>query len=67
MLYRTASTTTPSLGQRPAFGVHTAQVRPIFQGSGWQRASTEAPAVLTTAEMAECGCPEWCHRDHEND
>ena len=23
--------------------------------------------VLTTAELAECTCPEFCERDHEND
>lgn len=23
--------------------------------------------VLTTAELAECTCPDWCERDHEND
>ncbi len=21
--------------------------------------------VLTVAETAECGCPEWCDRDHD--
>jgi hypothetical protein len=26
------------------------------------------PAVtLSTAEVAECTCPEWCERDHELD
>jgi hypothetical protein len=24
-------------------------------------------AVLTTAELAECTCPEFCERDHEVD
>ena len=23
--------------------------------------------VVTTAEQAECNCPEFCERDHEND
>jgi hypothetical protein len=23
--------------------------------------------VLTTAEAAECTCPDFCERDHEND
>jgi len=23
--------------------------------------------VLTTAEIAECTCPEFCERDHDND
>lgn len=26
----------------------------------------EAP-LLSTAETVDCGCPEICHRDHEND
>ena len=24
-----------------------------------------APAVLATAELAECTCPEFCERDHD--
>jgi hypothetical protein len=27
----------------------------------------ERPDSLTTAETAECTCPEFCERDHEND
>jgi len=27
---------------------------------------SEAP-VLTTAEVAECTCPDFCERDHERD
>ena len=23
--------------------------------------------VLTTAELAECTCPDWCERDHDRD
>jgi len=23
--------------------------------------------VLSTAELAECTCPEWCERDHDRD
>jgi hypothetical protein len=23
--------------------------------------------VLTSAELAECTCPEWCERDHDRD
>jgi len=26
-----------------------------------------APVVLTTAELAECTCPEFCERDHDVD
>jgi hypothetical protein len=25
------------------------------------------PVVLTTAELAECTCPEFCERDHDLD
>jgi hypothetical protein len=24
-------------------------------------------ADLSTAELAECTCPEWCERDHDRD
>ena len=27
----------------------------------------ERPAVLSTAETAECTCPEFCERDHDNE
>jgi hypothetical protein len=23
--------------------------------------------VMTSAELAECTCPEWCERDHDRD
>jgi hypothetical protein len=23
--------------------------------------------VLTTAELADCTCPDWCERDHDRD
>ena len=23
--------------------------------------------VLSTAELAECTCPDWCERDHDRD
>ena len=29
--------------------------------------SAAAPVVLTTAELAECTCPEFCERDHDVD
>jgi hypothetical protein len=25
------------------------------------------PEVLSAAELAECTCPDWCERDHDND
>jgi hypothetical protein len=27
----------------------------------------EAVPTLSTAELAECTCPEFCERDHDND
>jgi hypothetical protein len=28
----------------------------------------DAPiVVLSTAELAECTCPDWCERDHDRD
>jgi hypothetical protein len=29
--------------------------------------SERRPIVLTTAELAECTCPEFCERDHDVD
>ncbi len=26
-----------------------------------------APLTLSTAETAECTCPDWCERDHDRD
>ena len=25
------------------------------------------PVVLSAAELAECTCPDWCERDHDNE
>jgi hypothetical protein len=25
------------------------------------------PSYLSTSEIAECTCPEWCERDHDRD
>ena len=30
-------------------------------------APAPSPVVLTTAELAECTCPEFCERDHDLD
>lgn len=29
--------------------------------------ATRGPVVLTTAELSECTCPEFCERDHDVD
>lgn len=28
---------------------------------------SEPQEVVTIADIAECGCPDWCHRDHDNE
>lgn len=30
-------------------------------------AAEAAVIVLSTAELAECTCPDWCERDHDRD
>jgi hypothetical protein len=32
-----------------------------------ERDESASVIVLTTAELAECNCPEFCERDHEVD
>jgi len=34
---------------------------------GTALAEAEARELLSTAETAECTCPDFCERDHEND
>lgn len=35
---------------------------------GKEAAATHtAVTVLSTAELAECTCPDWCERDHDRD
>lgn len=29
--------------------------------------ATSAPLPLSSAETAECTCPDWCERDHDQD
>ncbi|TMB49831.1 MAG: hypothetical protein E6J50_07105 [Chloroflexi bacterium] len=43
------------------------RVRDILDGLRWGRRSVDVPVVTTIADLAECGCPDWCHRDHENE
>jgi hypothetical protein len=30
-------------------------------------AAAPAPVPLSSAETAECTCPDWCERDHDRD
>ena len=57
-------TVQPRQGQAAA---STRRVRDILDGLRWGRRSADEPVVTTIAELAECGCPDWCHRDHENE
>ena len=33
----------------------------------WRPESPAGEPVLTVAELAECGCPDLCNRDHDNE
>jgi hypothetical protein len=51
---------TPALQPRLSLGPDTPTSTP-------QPARPASASVLTTAEVAECTCPEFCERDHERD
>jgi hypothetical protein len=38
----------------------------VREGKERPAAHTSA-TVLSTAELAECTCPDWCERDHDRD
>ena len=38
-----------------------------FVQASSQNGIHDAPVVLSTAELAECNCPEYCERDHDID
>jgi hypothetical protein len=40
---------------------------PLKRPVGAVAATTPQVIVLTTAELAECTCPEFCERDHDVD
>ncbi len=73
MQYR--SLTTAALPQRLAAfprRVETSRqqlrIRAILDGLRWRRQPADIdPPVITVAEVAECGCPDLCNRDHENE
>ena len=51
----------PSSGRRALAGVRLK--RPVEA----TLSTTTSVIVLTTAELAECTCPEFCERDHDVD
>lgn len=68
MLYRSLTTATlprPRLAaiRRP----HRPRIGAILESLRLRRAMLNEPEVLTYAEIAPCGCPDWCDRDHENE
>ncbi|MDQ6682884.1 MAG: hypothetical protein M3Y88_06380 [Chloroflexota bacterium] len=42
-------------------------LRAAAERRGFRRPAADERPQLTVADLAECGCPEWCHRDHENE
>jgi hypothetical protein len=65
MMYRSMTATAlprPRLGTR-----RKPRIAAILEGLRLRRPPIDEPEVMTTAELAECGCPEWCHRDHQNE
>jgi hypothetical protein len=43
------------------------RVRPLPEPFATDERSIATVIVLTTAELAECTCPEFCERDHDVD
>jgi hypothetical protein len=41
-------------------------MRAMLDGLRWRRSIADEPEVVTIAQVAECGCPDWCDLDHEN-
>jgi hypothetical protein len=50
---------------RPQSNRTSTRIRAVLDGLRWQRPAEELE-VMTIAQTAECGCPEWCDLDHEN-
>ena len=71
MTYRQAATAALTANRFPTFQRQFHQAAPsrsrILEGLRWGRPSADEPTVTTIADIAECGCPDWCHRDHDND
>jgi hypothetical protein len=44
-------------------------IEPVVQAREVGLPLRQPPALsyLSTAEVAECTCPEWCERDHDRD
>jgi hypothetical protein len=57
--------TYPNLTMRSA--MQTAALVIIREDSAREVAREASVIVLSTAELAECTCPDWCERDHDRD
>jgi hypothetical protein len=57
--------TYPNLTMRSA--MQTAALDIIREDSAREAAREASVIVLSTAELAECTCPDWCERDHDRD
>jgi hypothetical protein len=49
--------------------VHSAAVHPALIAVEPEEpcVALPRPEALSAAELAECTCPGWCERDHDND
>jgi hypothetical protein len=47
--------------------MQTAALDIIREDSAREAAREASVIVLSTAELAECTCPDWCERDHDRD
>jgi hypothetical protein len=48
--------------------MHTAALNIVGADLARETPAVEASViVLSTAELAECTCPDWCERDHDRD
>jgi hypothetical protein len=47
--------------------MHTAALDIVREDSARETAGEASVIVLSTAELAECTCPDWCERDHDRD
>ncbi len=64
MLYETSHR--PSMPSRPFRSAGDLR-RAIPERRSFRRRAADELHLLTVADLAECGCPEWCQRDHENE
>jgi hypothetical protein len=68
MLYQPIPTPTPVVQRGPVLATRRpTRTRAILEDLRVRRPHLDEPEVVTTAEVAECGCPDWCHRDHERE